>query len=157
MDRRKKIEALGLLGEKIVRNYFSLMNYKIIDSPSIWDPEKDFTIFLEFQESETVEVKTQHLYYLLNAFTINDSQIDKARKVDRLIFVQPPHPSNGDAILLWEAPPKDQRTFRPTKTTNGKRYYIKLSSCKRLSTCKDLSLIEEMISYDTSYSRQIIG
>lgn len=151
MSITEKREALGNLGEKVARNYFSVLNYQILDSSTKYDSEKDFEI-VKNGKVETVEVKTQHPYFLMNAFTIPASHLKKCQKVDRLIFVQPPHPSNNDEIIIWEA---ISRKFRPYTSKFGEAYYLKLDSFVKRSTYRSRDIILEMIQFDTSYSRKI--
>jgi len=86
-DESTRIQALGAVGEKLVRWYLTTVDkIKIIEAFDPMDKEKDFS----FENGETAEIKTQSPYYNLNAFAVRDNQLNKLRKVDHIYFVETP-------------------------------------------------------------------
>ena len=81
----KKIESLGLMGEKLVRNLMIEHGYTITDSLDPFDSRKDF-----IRDNKTCEVKTEQPYVLKNCFSFKKNQLAKCRNVDELYIVSVP-------------------------------------------------------------------
>jgi len=84
-----KEEQLGQVGEKIIRNTFTKLGYKVIDSIDIFDTEKDFHI-VKNKKKFLVENKTQVPYVQKCALTINQDQYKKCWSVNKLTFIAVP-------------------------------------------------------------------
>lgn len=82
----EKRDALGILGEKIVQNYFTAQGKLVFPSEKKYDAEKDMMI-----AGKTAEVKTQCPFITKSVFTIRASQVNKVRSVQELYFVAIPH------------------------------------------------------------------
>jgi hypothetical protein len=78
-------EALGAVGEGIVRRFFEDQGLKVTMSEDKFDAEKDMII-----DGKTVEVKTLLPIYKFNAFCLPVQQSKKCESVDRLIFIEVP-------------------------------------------------------------------
>lgn len=111
-NRTKKIEKIGQVGEKIIRNYLNkLKGVTVEDSINLYDSEKDAVIEVEIDEDDdesasittkytnedgktvvfkTVEIKTCTPFVTEKAVTIRKKQLKKCRTVDELYFVTVP-------------------------------------------------------------------
>jgi hypothetical protein len=113
-EHKEKIERIGQVGEKIVRNYLNkLKGVSVEDSTNLYDSKKDLTIEVEVDEDElddesasirtfyrneegvllevkTAEIKTCTPYFTENLVSFNKNQLDKCRNVDDLYFVTMP-------------------------------------------------------------------
>jgi len=85
--KEQMADALGIVGEKLVANYFTKNGFNVEISPFKYDSQKDMTI-----NGIKVEVKTQAPFIKFNSFTIRPNQLQKCKTVDCLIFVIAPHP-----------------------------------------------------------------
>lgn len=114
-EHKEKIEKIGQVGEKIIRNYLGkLKGVKVEDSINVFDSEKDAVIEVEVTEDDlqdsgsatiraiytdeegktfilkTVEIKTCTPFVTKKAVTIRKKQLKKCRSVDELYFVTVP-------------------------------------------------------------------
>ena len=83
MRDKLKMNMMGVLGEKIFRDFAESKGAKVKTKTSMYDSEKDFTV-----DGYTTEVKTQEPYHLKNSFTVKNDQLEKCNKVDLLIFIE---------------------------------------------------------------------
>lgn len=116
LERKEKIERIGQVGEKIIRNYLSrLKGVRVEDSINVFDSEKDAVIEVEVSEVEEddsdsatiratyinedgktvvlkiIEIKTCTPYIDKKAVTIRKKQLTKCKSVDELYFVTVPY------------------------------------------------------------------
>lgn len=113
-------EQLGQVGEKIIRNTFSEMGYKVIDSIDIFDKEKDFYI-VKNNRKILVENKTQVPYVQKCALTINQDQRKKCWAVGKLTFVTvPPNTSFEYAGYIYDVNIKKAKITKYT-TKGGEK------------------------------------
>lgn len=113
MIRKEKIERIGQVGEKIIRNYLNrLKNVTVEDSLNVFDSQKDAVIEIELDEDDNesahfrakytnedgktviikhVEIKTCTPFVTKKVLTIRENQLKKCRRVDELYFVTVPH------------------------------------------------------------------
>lgn len=114
-EHKEKIEKIGQVGEKIIRNYLGkLKGVKVEDSINVFDSEKDAVIEVEVTEDDledsgsatiraiytdeegktfilkTVEIKTCTPYVTEKSVTIRKKQLTKCKSVDELYFVTVP-------------------------------------------------------------------
>jgi hypothetical protein len=111
---KEKIEKLGQVGEKIVRNYLNkLRDVSVEDSTNLYDNKKDLIMEIVLDENSlddesasfktlyrneaddlveirTGEVKTNTPYFIEDMVSFHKSQLDKCRNVDDLYFVTVP-------------------------------------------------------------------
>jgi hypothetical protein len=78
-------EALGAVGEGIVRRFFEDQGFTVQMSEDKFDAVKDMIV-----DGKTVEVKTLLPIYKFNAFCLPVQQSKKCEEVDRLVFVEVP-------------------------------------------------------------------
>lgn len=127
--------ALGKLGERIVKEYFESQGSKVEMALDPFDQTMDMTI-----DGVRTEVKFQTIYHFFKsydrekpypAFTVavdtNNSklasnQLDKCLNVPRWIIVQNPSDRLKETtIKLWEAPPPGQRRFKFSCNSKDRR------------------------------------
>ena len=79
------IRDRGLLGEKIMTNYFNTQGFMVEHSIDKFDREKDMLV-----NGKKVEIKTEQPLVFKNCLTIRETQLKKCRSVDELYFVTVP-------------------------------------------------------------------
>ena len=114
-----KMTMLGNAGEKVVEEYFRDKGHVVSSSTSIYDSIKDLMV----DDKYTVEVKTQQLFHVENAFSIKPDQLLKCLNVDYLIFVETPSFQNGNTISIWGYT-KDKRQYTERLTKDGRKMYL---------------------------------
>lgn len=142
-NRTKKIEKIGQVGEKIIRNYLNkLKGVTVEDSINLYDSEKDAVIEVEIDEDDdesasittkytnedgktvvfkTVEIKTCTPFVTEKAVTIRKKQLKKCRAVDELYFVTVPMKGFEYEYSGWilKIDPKDF-DYKPRKINDSK-------------------------------------
>jgi len=84
--KRNSIQnIIGIIGETIIENVFSIEGFDFKKSDDWWDSEKDGIV-----NGKKYEVKTQVPFYSENAFSIPLSQFEKLSNVDITYFVEIP-------------------------------------------------------------------
>lgn len=119
MSKLEKKTELGIIGEKIVRNFMTSTGFTITDSIDVYDSDKDFEA-VKGDKKYTVEVKTQVPFVTKEAFTIKENQYRKCFSVDLLIFVcVPPNKPFKYAGQIFAMNPKKAKTEKYT-TKDGR-------------------------------------
>lgn len=95
MNRQQRVEALGAVGEGIVRRFFQSQGLKVEMSEDKFDSEKDMLV-----DGKTVEVKTLLPIYKYKAFCLPVQQSKKCESVDRLIFIEVPDLPSEEVVIL---------------------------------------------------------
>lgn len=99
-ERKEKIERIGQIGEKIIRNMFSQQGLIVEDALDVFDSTKDMTVYSkDYDESSStftvnkkiIEVKVCTPYVRKKAVTIRAKQLKKCQSVDELYFITIPH------------------------------------------------------------------
>jgi hypothetical protein len=99
-ERKEKIERIGQIGEKIIRNMFSQQGLIVEDALDVFDSTKDMTVYSkDFDEvsftfvinKKIIEVKVCTPYVHKKAVTIRKKQLKKCQSVDELYFITVPH------------------------------------------------------------------
>jgi hypothetical protein len=90
-------QAVGALGEAIIKDFNERCGLEVVLSDDPFDAEKDMTI-----DGVTVEVKTQLLIEVDDAFWLDIGQLKKVDAVGRLFFNQIPR-RKSDPIVVWES------------------------------------------------------
>lgn len=145
----KKTE-LGIIGEKIVRNFFTAKKFVITDSLSVYDSTQDFTA--EYNDKKyTVEVKTQMPFVKEKSFTILPNQQKKCFSVDILIFVGVPDKHNsgyGGKIYKVDTKTASTSTYKTKDGRNMILIPIEQSSVKAIHTLtqQEISLLKNATS-----------
>ena len=82
MKNTDKLDALGMLGERLALSYLESKGHKVELSFDKYDYEKDITV----DDNLLCEVKTQQPWHLQNSFTIKGNQLRKCKSADILLF-----------------------------------------------------------------------
>jgi len=148
----EKKTALGLTGEKIVRNFLLEKGFVVTDTLNVYDSDKDFDATYK-NKTYTVEVKTQVPFVIKESFTIREEQSRKCFSVDMLIFVcvppSKPFPYGGQ---IFKVNPKQVKT-KPHTTKDGRKMILipinqpAVKSIKKL-TSEEISLLNKSKSTD---------
>ena len=148
----KKTE-LGIIGEKIVRNFMTANGFTVTDTLNVYDSDKDFDAEKNGKKY-TVEVKTQVPFVTKNAFTIKENQYRKCFSVDLLMFVcVPPNKPFQHGGQVFAVIPKNTKTEKFT-TASGKKMILipinqaSVKSVKKM-TGEEISLLNN--SKSTQY------
>lgn len=112
----ERIDALGLVGEKIIANMLNSLDLKVIHSEDKYDSEKDFLV-----DGYKVEVKTQVPFLMYNSFTIRPKQLQKCRGVDVLYFICVPIEGRYDKWAGWIFRVDPKNFITKSYTTKGGR------------------------------------
>tara|TARA_B100001248_G_C27054700_1_gene306827 strand:- start:48 stop:503 length:456 start_codon:yes stop_codon:yes gene_type:complete len=145
MRDKLKMNMMGVLGEKIFRDFAESKGAKVKTKTSMYDSEKDFTV-----DGYTTEVKTQEPYHLKNSFTVKNDQLEKCNKVDLLIFIECPSQRSNNKIVIW-CYPQNKRNWQSTITKDGREmYYLNKDDGIKLSYIDDVHIVNEMISFSNS-------
>lgn len=141
-EHKEKIERIGQVGEKIVRNYLNkIKGVSVEDSTNLYDSKKDLTIEIEIEEDElddesasirtfyrnelgvlleikTGEIKTCTPYFTEQSLSIREKQLNKCRNVDDLFFVTIPSIKYKSEYAGWilKVEPKTFRTWKYSKS-----------------------------------------
>ena len=134
MTRKERINEIGKIGEKLVRNLL-LKNNKIVTlSEDKFDSVKDM-----IADGQTVEVKTLVPIRIENAFCIGSDQITKCLNVDRFMIVEI---SRRDSITIYEF--KNPRKPYRKLFNNDNCYFFKLTEHDVYDTIHNESIAAEL-------------
>lgn len=123
MKNSDKTDKLGQVGEKIIRNTFSDLGYKITDSIDIFDSKKDFHA-VKRGKKITVETKTEVPFVEKCALSIEEKQRKKCWNVDKLVFVAvPPNVKFKYAGYIYEVDAK-KAIIQKYRTRKGKKMIL---------------------------------
>lgn len=148
----KKTE-LGIIGEKIVRNFMTANGFTVTDTLNVYDSDKDFDAEKNGKKY-TVEVKTQVPFVTKTAFTIKENQYRKCFSVDLLMFVcVPPTKPFKYGGQVFAANPKNTKSEKFTTRDGRKMILIPINqtsvkSVKKM-TGEEISLLNN--SKSTQY------
>jgi len=144
----KKVQS-GALGEKLVAKYYRDQGFQVDESLDLYDRKKDMSI-----GELTCEVKTQQMFHVERAFSVNANQIAKCNAVDLLIFVETPSSNNGNKVNIWKYLPENRIT-RIRKTKDGRTMHLyDVSSCELLTCITDEYIINQFKEYSNSEWRR---
>ena len=140
---------LGHAGEKLVCSYFRDKGCEVTESIYTFDNKKDMTV-----NGLSTEVKTQQLFHVEDAFSVEDNQLYKCENADLLIFVEAPNAkisSENNVIRIYGCDNKKKRKFYERITRNGKKMkLIKRGDLTLLKEITDKRLIEEFLRLSNS-------
>lgn len=147
MNKHEKMNATGMLGERLVAKYFRDKGHTVEESLDMYDSIQDMHI-----DGQNCEVKTQQPWHNENSFTIRENQLEKCVCADRLIFVETPSVYNDYTVQLWEFP-RGKRQPK-TKTTKAKRtmYLFNKDKGVLLQKITDEKIIDQFKRYSLSGS-----
>jgi hypothetical protein len=90
MTRKEKTNELGILGERVFRDFvIDKWKVKVDHDFDKFDDTKDMVIW-----GKRFEVKTQVPFFFKNGFAAKESQLKKISNVSRVIFISVPPPKN---------------------------------------------------------------
>jgi hypothetical protein len=159
-------DALGILAERVVKEYFEALGSVVEMATDPFDQTMDMLI-----DGLRTEVKFQTIYHYFKsydkekpypAFTVPvtlsshkvaQNQLDKCLNADRWIIVQNPSDKlNQKTIKIWEAPPLGQRRFKLIRNSKDGRVIagFPMSVFKLLIDIKHEPLYKKIKSLDCS-------
>jgi hypothetical protein len=134
-------EALGAVGEGIVRRFLESQNLEVVMSEDKFDSVKDMVA-----GGKTVEVKTLLPIYKFNAFCLPVQQSKKCEEVDRLIFVEVPDMPE-DYVTIRESIRDEETGHRYDWREHFNRQYCqfyRLTNLVEIGKIKDRNASESM-------------
>lgn len=149
LNQEEKINELGLLGEKIMTNYFNSQGMLVEHAIDKFDREKDMTV-----NGKKVEIKTEQPYVMKDSLTIRETQLKKCKSVDELYFVTVPpsfRPTYEWSACIFKVDPENFKYFKYTPKDGRKMIAIPINQ-ESVEFIKKLSDVErnELIKYRTS-------
>lgn len=142
---KNKMTMLGQAGEKLVCKYCRERGQEVSESIYTYDNQKDMMV-----NNSKAEVKTQMLFHMQDAFSIQNNQLPKCMNAKFLFFVKTPDKKDR-TIKIYGCDKKEQRDFYDYRTKDGRNMkLIKRSKLKLLEIIRDERLIREFESFSNS-------
>ena len=149
MKTTDKLDALGMLGERLALKYLESKGHKVELSFDKYDYEKDITV----DGNLLCEVKTQQPWHLQNSFTIKGNQLRKCKSADILLFVETPSNENGNKIAIWDFSENKDKVVTKTTRDNRTMYLYNKKYGKLVATISDEKYVNTAKKYNSSQWR----